>query len=76
MIDALIFAAIMTAMMFIIGSEFVSNYREITQEEEERKARNKYSGEMSYWKDKALKSRTQIKVINGGETNFTLENRR
>ena len=35
MIDALIFAAIMTAMMFIIGSEFVNNYREINEEETE-----------------------------------------
>jgi hypothetical protein len=54
----------------------VQTDREITQEEEERKAQIKYRKQVQYWQDKALRSRTHIKIIGGGESEFILENRR
>ena len=62
MIDALIFAAIMTAMMFIIGSEFVNNYREINEEETERKYRVRYQKELRDWKMTAQRPRCELTI--------------
>lgn len=74
--EALIFAAFCAAIVIPLIIQFVQTDREITQEEEERKARMKYRKEKDYWKDLALRSRTHVKVIGGGTDEFILENRR
>lgn len=74
--EALVFALCCAAIIIPLAVQFVQTDREITQEEEERKARIKYCKQVQYWQDKALKSRTHIKVIGGGESEFILENRR
>ncbi len=74
--DALAFALCCAAIAIPLAVQFVKTDREITQEEEERKARAKYRGEVTYWKDLALRSRTHIKTIGGGTEEFILENRR
>lgn len=74
--EALVFALCCAAIIIPLAVQFVQTDREITQEEEERKARAKYRGELNYWKDLALRSRTHIKTIGGGTEEFILENRR
>ena len=74
--EALVFALCCAAIIIPLAVQFVRTDREITQEEEERKARMKYRKQVQYWKGKALRSRTHIKVIGGGESEFILENRR
>jgi hypothetical protein len=76
MLGGLVFVAFCAAIIVPLAVLFVRTDREITQEEEERKARMKYRKQVQYWKDKALRSRTHIKVIGGGESEFILENRR
>lgn len=75
-IGGLVFVAFCAAIIIPLAIQFVQTNREITQEEEERKARMKYRKQVQYWKDNALRSRTHIKVIGGGESEFILENRR
>lgn len=74
--EALVFALCCVAIIIPLAIQFVQTDREITQEEEERKARIKYCKQVQYWQDQALRSRTHIKVIGGGESEFILENRR
>lgn len=74
--ETLAFALCCAAIIIPLAIQFVQTDREITQEEEERKAQIKYRKQVQYWQDKALKSRTYIKVIGGGESEFILENRR
>ena len=74
--EALVFALCCAAIIVPLAVQFVQTDREITQEEEERKARIKYCKQVQYWQDKALRSMTHIKVIGGGESEFILENRR
>lgn len=74
--EALVFALCCAAIIVPLAVQFVQTDREITQEEEERKARIKYCKQVQYWQDKALRSRTHIKVIGGGENEFVIENRR
>ncbi len=74
--EALVFALCCAAIIIPLAIQFCETDREITQEEEERKAQIKYRKQVQYWQDKALRSRTQIKVIGGGESEFTIENRR
>lgn len=74
--EALVFALCCAAIIIPLAVQFVQTDREITQEEEERKAQMKYRTQVQYWQDKALRSRTQIKVICGGENEFVIENRR
>ena len=74
--EALVFALCCAAIIIPLAIQFVQTDREITQEEEERKARIKYCKQVQYWQDKALRSRTHIKVICGGTEEFILENRR
>lgn len=75
-IGGLVFVAFCAAIIIPLAIQFCETDREITQEEEERKARIKYCKQVRYWQDKALRSRTQIKVIGGGESEFIIENRR
>lgn len=75
-LGGLVFVAFCAAIIIPLAVQFVKTDREITQEEEERKARAKYRGELNYWKDLALRSRTHIKTIGGGENEFVIENRR
>lgn len=75
-IGGLVFVAFCAAIIVPLAVQFCETDREITQEEEERKARIKYCKQVRYWQDKALRSRTQIKIIGGGESEFILENRR
>jgi hypothetical protein len=75
-IGGLVFVAFCAAIIIPLAVQFCKTDREITQEEEERKARIKYCKQVRYWQDKALRSRTHIKVIGGGESEFILENRR
>lgn len=74
--EALVFALCCAAIIIPLAVQFVQTDREITQEEEERKARIKYCKQLQYWQDKALRCRTHIKVIGGGENEFVIENRR
>lgn len=74
--EALAFALCCAAIIIPLAIQFVQTDREITQEEEERKAQIKYRKQVQYWQDKALRSRTHIKVIGGGTEEFILENRR
>lgn len=74
--EALVFALCCAAIIIPLAIQFCETDREITQEEEERKARIKYRKQIQYWQDKALRSRTHIKVIGGGTEEFILENRR
>lgn len=74
--EALVFALCCAAIIIPLAIQFVQTDREITQEEEKRKAQIKYRKQVRYWQDKALRSRTQIKVICGGTEEFILENRR
>lgn len=74
--EALVFALCCAAIIIPLAIQFCETDREITQEEEERKARIKYRKQIQYWQDKALKSRTHIKIIGGGESEFIIENRR
>lgn len=74
--EALVFALCCAAIIIPLAIQFCETDREITQEEEERKAQIKYRKQVQYWQDKALRSRTHIKVICGGESEFTIENRR
>ena len=74
--EALVFALCCAAIIIPLAVQFCETDREITQEEEERKARIKYRKQIQYWQDKALRSRTHIKVIGGGESEFIIENRR
>jgi NhaP-type Na+/H+ or K+/H+ antiporter len=74
--EALIFTVCIMGVTLPLLIQFVETDREITREEEERKARTKYRTELNYWKDAALKSRTEITVICGGNETFSLENRR
>lgn len=74
--EALVFALCCAAIIIPLAIQFCETEREITQEEEERKAQIKYRTQVQYWKDKALRSRTHIKVIGGGENEFVIENRR
>ena len=76
MIDAILFAVIITIMMFYFAGTFIENWNEIERDEMERQAEAKYNKEARYWKEQALMSRTEIKVIGGGTKEFTLENRR
>ena len=76
MLGGLVFIAFCAAIIVPSAIQFVQMDREITQEEEERKAQIKYRKQVQYWKDKALRSRTHIKVIGGGTEEFILENRR
>lgn len=76
MLGGMVFIAFCAAIIVPSAIQFVQTDREITQEEEERKARIKYRKQIQYWQDKALRSRTQIKVIGGGENEFVIENRR
>lgn len=76
MLGGLVFVAFCAAIIVPLAVQFVKTDREITQEEEERKAQIKYRKQVQYWKDKALRSRTHIKIIGGGESEFILENRR
>lgn len=72
--EALIFTMCIMGVTLPLLIQFVETDREITREEEERKAQEKYRTELKYWKDAALKSRTVIKVMDG--ESFSLENRR
>lgn len=74
--EALVFALCCAAIIIPLAIQLCETDREITQEEEERKAQIKYRKQVQYWQDKALRSRTQIKVIGGGTEEFILENRR
>lgn len=74
--EALVFALCCAAIIVPLAVQFCETDREITKEEEERKAQIKYRKQVQYWKDKALRSRTHIKVIGGGTEEFILENRR
>ena len=76
MLGGMVFIAFCAAIIVPSAIQFVQMDREITQEEEERKAQIKYRKQVQYWKDKALRSRTHIKVIGGGESEFIIENRR
>lgn len=76
MLGGMVFIAFCAAIIVPSAIQFVQTDREITQEEEERKAQIKYRKQVQYWQDKALRSRTHIKVIGGGESEFILENRR
>jgi hypothetical protein len=76
MLGGMVFIAFCAAIIVPSAIQFVQTDREITQEEEERKAQIKYRKQVQYWKDKALRSRTHIKVIGGGESEFIIENRR
>lgn len=76
MLGGMVFIAFCAAIIIPLAVQFVQTDREITQEEEERKARIKYCKQVRYWQDKALRSRTHIKVIGGGESEFIIENRR
>ena len=75
-LGGLVFVAFCAAIIIPLAIQFCETNREITQEEEERKARIKYCKQVQYWQDKALKSRTHIKIIGGGESEFIIENRR
>lgn len=76
MLGGMVFIAFCAAIIIPLAVQFCEMDREITQEEEERKAQIKYRKQVQYWKDKALRSRTHIKVIGGGTEEFILENRR
>lgn len=76
MLGGMVFVAFCAAIIIPLAVQFCETDHEITQEEEERKARIKYRKQVQYWKDKALRSRTHIKVISGGTEEFILENRR
>ena len=76
MLGGMVFIAFCAAIIVPLAVQFCETDREITQEEEERKAQIKYRKQVQYWKDKALRSRTHIKVIGGGTEEFILENRR
>lgn len=76
MLGGVVFVAFCAAIIVPLAVQFVKTDREITQEEEERKAQIKYRKQIQYWQDKALRSRTHIKVIGGGTEEFILENRR
>ncbi len=75
-LGGLVFVAFCAAIIVPLAVQFCETDREITKEEEERKARMKYRKQVQYWQDKALRSRTHIKVIGGGTEEFILENRR
>jgi hypothetical protein len=75
-IDGILFAVILGIMMFYFVGTFIESWNETEREEMERKARAKYGKEARYWKEQALMSRTEIKVICGGTKEFTIENRR
>lgn len=75
-LGGLVFVAFCAAIIIPLAVQFCETEHEITQEEEERKAQIKYRKQVQYWQDKALRSRTHIKVIGGGTEEFILENRR
>lgn len=63
-------------LMWLFFSYVQEEEREIAEEEAERKFEARYRAEKDYWKDRAYACRTNIKVISGGEHEFTLEKRR
>lgn len=63
-------------LMWLIFSYIQGEEREIAEEEAERKFEEKYRAEKDYWKGRAYACRTNIKVISGGEREFTLEKKR
>lgn len=74
MIAGIILALICTAIMIYFTGSFIENWREIEREEMERQTKARCGKEADYWREQALRARTEIKVI-GGES-FSLENRR
>ncbi len=63
-------------LMWLFFSYVQEEEREIAEEEAERKFEARYRAEKDYWKDRAYACRTNIKVISGGEREFTLEKKR
>ena len=63
-------------LMWLIFSYVQGEEREIAEEEAERKFEAKYRAEKDYWKGRAYACRTSVKIINGGEREFTLEKKR